>query len=69
MSELVTKSVAQEQQEQKIETRTAVDRIAAFTIGAIATAVLAVLVPTINTSTPVRHRLFPGTITPAAGML
>jgi hypothetical protein len=31
MSELVTKSVAQEQQEQKIETRTAVERIAGFT--------------------------------------
>ena len=43
MSELVTKSVAQEQQEQKIETRTAVDRIAGFTIVATAVAVLAVL--------------------------
>ena len=32
MSERVTKSVAQEQQEQKIETRTAVKRIAGFTI-------------------------------------
>ena len=37
MSELVTKSVAQEQQEQKIETRTTVERIAGFTI--VATAV------------------------------
>jgi len=44
MSELVTKSVAQEQQEQKIETRTAVQRIAGFTIVATAVAVLAVLV-------------------------
>ena len=44
MSELVTKSVAQEQQEQKIETRTAVERIAGFTIVATAVAVLAVLV-------------------------
>jgi Cytochrome P460 len=49
MSELVTKSVAQKQQEQqeqqkqKIETRTAMKRIAGFTIGAIATVVLAVL--------------------------
>jgi hypothetical protein len=37
MSESVTKSVAQEQQEQKIETRIAVERIACFTI--VATAV------------------------------
>ena len=44
MSELVTKSVAQEQQGQKIETRTAVERIAGFTIVATAVAVLAVLV-------------------------
>jgi hypothetical protein len=44
MPELVTKSVAQEQQEQKIETRTAVERIAGFTIVATAVAVLAVLV-------------------------
>jgi hypothetical protein len=43
MSELVTKSVPQEQQKQKIETRTAMKRIAGFTIGAIATVVLAVL--------------------------
>ncbi|HMD15799.1 MAG TPA: cytochrome P460 family protein [Terriglobales bacterium] len=46
MSELVTKSVAQEQQEQKVETRTAVERIAGFTVVAIAVAVLAVLVAT-----------------------
>jgi hypothetical protein len=46
MSELVTKSVAQEQQEQKIETRSAGERIAGFTIVAIAVAVLAVLVAT-----------------------
>jgi hypothetical protein len=44
MSELVTKSVAQEQQEQKIETRTAVQRITGFTLVATAPAVLAVLV-------------------------
>ncbi len=44
MSELVTKSVAQEQQEQKIETRTAMERIAGFTVVATAVAVLAVLV-------------------------
>jgi hypothetical protein len=46
MSELVTKFVAQEQQEQKMETRTAVERIAGFTIVATAVAVLAVLVST-----------------------
>ena len=46
MSELLTKSVAQQQQEQKIETRTAVERIAGFTIVATAVAVLAVLVGT-----------------------
>src|SRR5271166_5001513 len=43
MSEPVTKSVPQEQQEQKIETRIAVQRIAGFTIVATAVAVLAVL--------------------------
>ena len=43
MSELVTKSVAQEQQAQKIETRTAVARIAGFAVVATAMAVLAVL--------------------------
>jgi hypothetical protein len=43
MSELLTKPAAQIQQEQKIETRTAVQRIAGFTIGAAALAVLAVL--------------------------
>ena len=46
MSELVTKSVAQEQQEQKIETRTAMERIAGFMIFATAVAALAVLVAT-----------------------
>ena len=43
MSELVTKSVVQEQQEQKIETRGAVENSASFTIVATAVAVLAVL--------------------------
>jgi hypothetical protein len=43
MSEFATKSVAQQQREQKIETRTAVDRIGGFTIIATAVAVLAVL--------------------------
>ncbi len=43
MSDLVTKSVAQEQQEQRIETRTAVKRIGGFTTVATAVAVLAVL--------------------------
>jgi len=43
MSELVTKSVAQEQQAQKIETRTAVARIAGFALIATAMAALAVL--------------------------
>jgi len=43
MSELVTKSVPQEQQEQRIEARTAVKRISGFTIVATAVAVLAVL--------------------------
>ncbi len=47
MPELMTKSVAQGQQEQKIGTRTAVERIAGFPIGvAIAVAVLAVLAAT-----------------------
>jgi hypothetical protein len=46
MFELVTKSVAQEQQKQKIETRTAVQRIAGSTMIATAVAVLAVLVAT-----------------------
>jgi hypothetical protein len=41
--ELVMRSVAQEQQEQKTETRTVVERLAGFTFLAIATAVLAVL--------------------------
>jgi hypothetical protein len=44
VSELLTKSVAQPQQEQKMETRTAVGRIAGFTIVATALAVLAVFV-------------------------
>jgi hypothetical protein len=44
MSELVTKSGAREQQEQKVETRTAVTRIAGFPIVATAVAVLAVIV-------------------------
>ena len=43
MSELVTKSVPQEQQEQRIEARIAVKRIGAFIIVATAVAVLAVL--------------------------
>ena len=46
MTELVTKSVPQKQQEQKVETRTVVKRIAGFTIVATAVAVLAVLVVT-----------------------
>jgi hypothetical protein len=46
MSELVRKSVVQEQQEQKIETLTAVERIAGFTIVAAAVALLAVLAAT-----------------------
>src|ERR1700731_297028 len=47
MSELVTKSVAQEQKEQKVETRTAVQRITGFTLVATAVAVFAVLVATV----------------------
>ncbi len=43
MSEPVTKSVPEEQQEQRIETRTAVKRIGSFTMVATAVAVLAVL--------------------------
>ena len=43
MSRLVMKSAAQEQQEQRIETRTAVERAAGFTLVATAVAVLAVL--------------------------
>jgi hypothetical protein len=46
MPEPVAKSVAQESQEQKIETRTPVERFAGFTIVATAVAVLAVLVAT-----------------------
>ena len=43
MSELVTKSVPQEQQEQRIEIHTAVKRIGGFTIVATAVAMLAAL--------------------------
>jgi hypothetical protein len=43
MAEFVTKSVAHEQQAQKIETRTAVARIAGFALIALAMAALAVL--------------------------
>jgi Cytochrome P460 len=43
MSELVTKSVAQEQQERSVERRTAVKGITGFTIVSTAVAVLAVL--------------------------
>ncbi len=46
MCGLVTKSVAQDQPEQKIETRTTMNRIAGFTVVAIAVAVPAVLVVT-----------------------
>ena len=46
MSEPVTKSVVREQQEQKIEPRIAVKRIAGFSIAATAAAVLATLVAT-----------------------
>ena len=46
MSELVAKSVAQEQPGQKIETRTAAQRVAGFTVVVTAVAVLAVLVAT-----------------------
>jgi hypothetical protein len=47
MSELVTRSVAHEEEEQKLETRTAVQRIAGFTIGvATGVAVLAILIGT-----------------------
>ena len=44
MSELVTKSLTQEQDEQKMENRAAVKRLAGFTILAAAVAVVAVLV-------------------------
>jgi hypothetical protein len=47
VSELLTKSVARQQQEQKIETRTAVERIAGSTFLATAVAVLAVLAATV----------------------
>ncbi len=46
MSEPVAKSVAQEQQEQKVGTRSTVERLAGFTIVATAVAALAVLVGT-----------------------
>jgi hypothetical protein len=42
MSEIATRSAAQEQQEQKRDTRTFVERIAGFTIVATAAAALAV---------------------------
>ena len=44
MSELVTKSMAEQQQRQKIETRATVQRIAGFTLVATAVVLLAVLV-------------------------
>jgi hypothetical protein len=44
MSELVTKSVARGEQEQKKETRTPVERVAGFTVVATAVAVLAAIV-------------------------
>jgi Cytochrome P460 len=47
MSELLTKSVAKEQQEQKMETRTAVERIADLTIVTTAVTALALLVATV----------------------
>jgi cytochrome P460 len=43
MSQFVTKSVAQERQEQKIEARSAVEHSAGFAIGATAIAILVVL--------------------------
>ena len=43
MSELVTKSLAQEQQDQKMEAHTSMKRIAGLTVGATTIAVLAVL--------------------------
>jgi hypothetical protein len=46
MPELVMKSVAQEQQKTKIQTRTAVERIGGFSMVATAVAVLAVLIAT-----------------------
>jgi Cytochrome P460 len=46
MSELAMRSVAREQPERKIETRTAVERIARFTIVATGVAVFAVLLAT-----------------------
>jgi hypothetical protein len=46
LPKLATESVAQQQQEQKIETSTAVERIAGLTISAIATAVFVVLAVT-----------------------
>jgi hypothetical protein len=46
MSEFVTKSEAQQQQEQKMEARTTAGRITRFTIVATAIAVLAVLIAT-----------------------
>jgi hypothetical protein len=44
MSELVTKSVAQEQEERKMETRTGAKRLAGFRVVATSVAVVAVLV-------------------------
>ncbi len=47
MSELVTKSGAQEQPQQNIEERTAVERIAGFSIVGSALAAIAILVATV----------------------
>jgi hypothetical protein len=46
MSEPVTKSVTQKQQQQKIETRSAAERIAGFTIVAVAVAAMAAAIAT-----------------------
>ena len=48
MSEPVTKAVAQEQEEQKIETRTSVKRLGGFATVATAVAVFAVLVAAVG---------------------
>jgi hypothetical protein len=58
----VTKSVAQEQKEQKIETRTAVERIASVTIVATAVAVLTVLVFTAVYALDKYSQRFPSSI-------
>ncbi len=62
MSELVTKSVPQERQEQKTETRTGVARIAGFALIAIAVAVLAILGAVVRLGAKPKQRQVPAEV-------